>query len=224
MFCISHPNRWSPLLSTSLARVGVHRTEIPFHRIPHLLLQLRLRGRKQSWESFGGKLTRALRLLLHTISGREMMFLPPWRLGILFPTYREISSELKSVFWTFRECPFAMHSFLSSSQTCALFHILPLVALLGFYWVYFRFASCLNVNDELLVAFPAGWNGGTHCSFRWDEGSLSQQRAELSHRLLLNSVSTHLPGWISSKYFLHFGIFYPFSALLPVFNLLCSAR
>lgn len=89
--------------------------------------------------------------------------------------------------------------------------------------VYFHFASCLNFNDELFAAFPAGWN--RDCSFRWDERCLSQQRAEFSHRVLLNSISRQLypPAW------LHFQeVLLAFRDILPIFLarslcLTCSA-
>ena len=48
-------------------------------------------------------------------------------------TCRVICCELKSSFWeavTFRECPFAMRSYLSRFQTCVPFHSVPLVAVL----------------------------------------------------------------------------------------------
>lgn len=121
--------------------------------------------------------------------------------------------RVKSILWTFWKCPLAIS--LKLPNLCSI-HILPLVAPLGFYWVSLRFVSRVIFNAELFVAFPAGWNRGTHCSFRWDERCLSQQRAELSHRLILNSRQLYPSAWLLFQQAL-----FAFRDILPIF-LACS--
>lgn len=145
------------------------------------------------------------------------MFLPRWRLGILIPTYREVLRVQRHSLhlWGMSLC----HALLSLKlpHQCPI-PIPPLVAPLGFYLVYFHFASCLNLTGERFVAFPAGWNRDTRCSFRWAGCCLSSR--ELSCHTGLSRAQnpdsfTHLPGCISHRYFLHLGIFCPFFWLAP---------
>lgn len=118
-----------------------------------------------------------------------------------------------------------MQSYLSRLRTCVPFRSVPLVAVLSA-WFYFHFASYLNFNDEFFVVFPAGWNRGTNCYFRWGKRSPSQQTAEVSNKVILQRLE------FSIKTVLHmclviftvsalcsWGYSASFSGLLSVFNL-----